>query len=711
MAIQRENIVQVLTLCVGALHDLDSLVEPLWDLGRKHVHYGVQLHMFEAGGQALLLTLEQGLGDMWTQEAEEAWAKVYGFLSGVMCDGMKGINVPPGFDQSEQGESVSGSAASSKKLTPRGIEPVEAEVGSLPEPPHSTLSEPPLPSLAVDDAADVHSTASTGNSSNASSAGLDRMIDTLDSLSSHFSLDGFSLVGDSLQEGNRDQLMTKTMAALILADRLMVLTEFPTIVITPDCNIVLVSPAIEELLGFTPEELSGHNVNMIQQQGIATKHDAIVANYVQSCARRERRISSVVGETRPVVALHKNGSEVPVFLSVREIRGDRKGSLPILFVSQMRAAATEVNLRQALVEAKLLEKVFPFPYFEADEKGTIKRFNPAAEESFGMNANLVVGKNVVILMPDHITLIRSGRRERRSSHFRLVENYVQKIRDVGQESVRSFVIGKKTRHRAVRLNTHDEDSVKQEEFDIELEVTLSIGLGGEIKFRAFVRVQENFMNAEEFQDKLIEQMFPAPIAERYSKGINVNGTQDVSCLFVDIVGFTNMLAMTEDQATVEILNDIWQRFSAIQSQLPSFQPIKTNYDEMMVVVGMYDDTNHADDAVLGAFLMLEALAEHNQAFSNSIQIRIGISSGNAILAVMETAKLSFDVIGETTVLASRAESTGIANHVHVTENTYLRLSPRIKAKFAARPEPTYFKNIGEMTTYLSVTSDVRELLN
>jgi PAS domain S-box-containing protein len=698
---QRQKFVEMVSQAVDNLDNLDAVLESLDELGQRHVEYGVHPSMFESAGKALLMALEHNLGDQWSVDVADAWEKLYGFLARCMVKAMKAKR------KSEHHARASDQvgAAANPFAPPPGID--FAAPGAMQS---AGGRRAPLPRLGGggDDSKSVES---GGSLSSGASTTFARMIQTLDGLTPHFQVDRFTELDDKLSDATDEELLHKTAAAMILADRLMVLSEYPTIVISTDGTIVLVSPSIEELLGFAAEEIAGRNIGVLMSPNISHKHDMFLANYVASCQRRERRISSVVNQTRPIVAQHQNGSPVPVFLSVREVKGDRKAATPYLFVGQLRGAATEVNLRQALVEAKLLENVFPFPYFETDERGLITRFNPAAEESFGLNTKLVCGKNVVILMPDHITLVGSGRRERRSSHHRLMENYVQKIRDVGRESVTSYVVDKKTRHRAVRLNTKDYDSVRQEEFDIELEVSLAIGMSGEFKFRAFVRVQENFMNAEEFQDKLIEQMFPAPIAERYSKGINVNGTQDVSCLFCDIVGFTSLAAMMEDQMTVEILNDLWTRFSAIQSQLPSFQPIKTNYDEMMVVMGMYAEGNHADDAVLGAFLMLEALAEHNQEYSNSIQIRIGISSGSAILAVMETAKLSFDVIGETTVLASRAEGTGKPNHVHVTESTYLRLSPRIKEKFELRPEPTYFKNIGEMSTYLSVTTDVRELLN
>jgi class 3 adenylate cyclase len=126
--------------------------------------------------------------------------------------------------------------------------------------------------------------------------------------------------------------------------------------------------------------------------------------------------------------------------------------------------------------------------------------------------------------------------------------------------------------------------------------------------------------------------------------------------------------------------------------------------QKVAVCGMFarNKDKHAEDAVVAAFLMLEALSEHNEAFNNSIQVRIGISSGSAILAIVqENDKLSFDVLGETTVMASRSESSGSPNCIHITGDTYERLSERLQAKFRPRREMTIFKNIGELQTYIT----------
>lgn len=80
---QGMKLMQTLGTAVGALYDLDSLVPVVKDLGKRHIAYGVSKAQYESVGAALLWTLEQGLGDDWTPEVQEAWTEVYTVLADV----------------------------------------------------------------------------------------------------------------------------------------------------------------------------------------------------------------------------------------------------------------------------------------------------------------------------------------------------------------------------------------------------------------------------------------------------------------------------------------------------------------------------------------------------------------------------------------------------------------------------------------------------
>jgi hemoglobin-like flavoprotein len=81
---QRRNLMQTLTVVVRGLDRLDHIVPAVEALGRRHTGYGVRPEHFETVGAALLETLEEGLGAVFTSETRDAWAAAYGLLAEVM---------------------------------------------------------------------------------------------------------------------------------------------------------------------------------------------------------------------------------------------------------------------------------------------------------------------------------------------------------------------------------------------------------------------------------------------------------------------------------------------------------------------------------------------------------------------------------------------------------------------------------------------------
>src|SRR5215510_6785157 len=84
MAEQRKKLMQMLTAAVKGLDRLEQLVPVVEDLGRRHAAYGVADAHYDTVGEALLWTLEKGLGGAFTAEVKDAWATVYGLLAGKM---------------------------------------------------------------------------------------------------------------------------------------------------------------------------------------------------------------------------------------------------------------------------------------------------------------------------------------------------------------------------------------------------------------------------------------------------------------------------------------------------------------------------------------------------------------------------------------------------------------------------------------------------
>ena len=86
MAAQGRHLMGTLAVAVRGLDDLATLVPAVRALGHRHVAYGVRDEHYATVGQALLWTLERGLGGAFTSEVREAWGAAYELLAATMKD-------------------------------------------------------------------------------------------------------------------------------------------------------------------------------------------------------------------------------------------------------------------------------------------------------------------------------------------------------------------------------------------------------------------------------------------------------------------------------------------------------------------------------------------------------------------------------------------------------------------------------------------------
>jgi hemoglobin-like flavoprotein len=81
---QYQKLIDMLSTVVGRLENLDELSNDIAAMAQRHVAYGVKTAQYQKVGEALLWTLEQGLGKDFTPEVEQAWTKCYNTLASVM---------------------------------------------------------------------------------------------------------------------------------------------------------------------------------------------------------------------------------------------------------------------------------------------------------------------------------------------------------------------------------------------------------------------------------------------------------------------------------------------------------------------------------------------------------------------------------------------------------------------------------------------------
>ena len=84
MAEQRRKLMATIGMIVKALPRLAQIIPNVQALGRRHAAYGVLPEHYPIVGSALLWTLEQGLGEAFTDAHAAAWAEAYGLLADTM---------------------------------------------------------------------------------------------------------------------------------------------------------------------------------------------------------------------------------------------------------------------------------------------------------------------------------------------------------------------------------------------------------------------------------------------------------------------------------------------------------------------------------------------------------------------------------------------------------------------------------------------------
>src|SRR5262245_55011505 len=83
---QGRKLMDMLGLAVKGLDRMEALIPALAMLGSRHAGYGVKERDYETVGEALIWTLEQGLGPSFTPDVREAWTTLYRMVAGVMCE-------------------------------------------------------------------------------------------------------------------------------------------------------------------------------------------------------------------------------------------------------------------------------------------------------------------------------------------------------------------------------------------------------------------------------------------------------------------------------------------------------------------------------------------------------------------------------------------------------------------------------------------------
>ncbi|MEA5603429.1 adenylate/guanylate cyclase domain-containing protein [Nostoc sp. UHCC 0252] len=205
--------------------------------------------------------------------------------------------------------------------------------------------------------------------------------------------------------------------------------------------------------------------------------------------------------------------------------------------------------------------------------------------------------------------------------------------------------------------------------------------------------------AQQKSERLLLNILPEMIAEQLKQQPTTiaDSFLEVTVLFADIVGFTELSTRTSPAELVELLNTIFCLFDQL-AELHGVEKIKTIGDAYMAVAGLPNQSkNHASVIANMALGMQKAITTFNTENNQLFRIRIGVSTGPVVAGVIGLKKFAYDLWGDTVNTASRMESHGIAGSIQVCEATYQLLKD--KYLFEKRGL-IQVKGKGEMMTYI-----------
>lgn len=195
--------------------------------------------------------------------------------------------------------------------------------------------------------------------------------------------------------------------------------------------------------------------------------------------------------------------------------------------------------------------------------------------------------------------------------------------------------------------------------------------------------------------ELLLNILPQAIIDRLNAGERVIADRydDVTVVFSDFVGFTEISARLPVVTLVGSLNELFSAFDEA-CRATGVEKIKTIGDAYMAASGLAGGP--ADHVAAAADLALAMRAAVERA-GPPWSVRIGIHNGPVVAGVIGKSKFVYDLWGDAVNLASRLETSAPPGHIQVSESiaTALggsyELEPRGKIELKGKgPTSVYF---------------------
>jgi len=452
-------------------------------------------------------------------------------------------------------------------------------------------------------------------------------------------------------------------------------------------NIASWNPAAEKIFQYTSTEAVGQPITIIIPERFRQAHETGLARVVAGGPRH------VIGKTAELAGVRKDGSEVPIELSLStwEIEGERYFGGIIRDVSARKQA--DAAMRASEQRFRSIAESASDAIVSADSEGRIASWNKAAEQIFGYSADEVTNQPLTIIIPERF----------RELH----EQGIRRAASGGEH----HVIGK-----TVELAGLHKDG---REIPIELSLSTWESAGSKL-FCGIIRdITERKKTESELQrhkEQLLDKArklrkantdvrrkneelkaLSNKLAKYLSRQVYnsiFQGKKDVkiesyrrklTVFFSDIEGFTELSDRLESEVLTNMLNKYLNEMTAIAVEYGGTID-KYIGDAIMIFFGDPDTLGDKQDAVACvtmALKMRERLAALQRdwdslGMSKPLRVRMGINTGFCTVGNFGSEeRLDYTIVGSQVNLASRLESLASPGEILISHSTYALVSDAI----------------------------------
>ncbi len=232
----------------------------------------------------------------------------------------------------------------------------------------------------------------------------------------------------------------------------------------------------------------------------------------------------------------------------------------------------------------------------------------------------------------------------------------------------------------------------------EFEISFRLNYYGGVKA---AKDKEEMQVEKKEAETLLGHIIPSFVTEEMgSSGKYSQNHKHVAVIFASVVNFNDFFEETYKggKECIRFLHELISDFDNLleEKRFQDVEKIKTIGSTYMAACGLHPKASADEDSHIKSLLtmmdfaieMMDKLQEFNDEGLRFTQgafkfiMRIGYNHGELTSGVIGTTKKLYDIWGDTVNVASRMDSTGVANHIQVREATMKVLHPYYEFTYA-----------------------------